>query len=254
MTPSLTFVAIAGLPMVVEGDDLAALITAAIKADGQTLQDGDIICIAQKVVSKAEGCLLPLAGIEASEEARQLAAETDKDPRLVQLILDESTEVVRKKLGVLIVRHRLGLVSAQAGIDQSNIKHGDDDYALLLPEDPDASATALRDAIQQQTGKSIGVLITDSHNRPWRLGTVGTAIGAAGMRVLDDHRGGTDIYGRELKVTLINRADAIAGAATLLMGETTEKIPLVIARGVPWEGCDDTAAMINRPLEEDLFR
>ncbi|MDP6973123.1 MAG: coenzyme F420-0:L-glutamate ligase, partial [Pseudomonadales bacterium] len=161
MTPSLTFVAIAGLPMVVEGDDLAALITAAIKADGQTLQDGDIICIAQKVVSKAEGCLLPLAGIEASEEARQLAAETDKDPRLVQLILDESTEVVRKKLGVLIVRHRLGLVSAQAGIDQSNIKHGDDDYALLLPEDPDASATALRDAIQQQTGKSIGVLITD---------------------------------------------------------------------------------------------
>ena len=209
-------------------------------------------------MSKSEGQLVALADVTPSQEAVDLAAETDKDPRLVELILRESTEVLRKKMGVLIMRHRLGIVGAHAGIDQSNVDHAQGEQALLLPENPDASAAGLRADLMAQTGKRIGVIITDSQNRPWRMGTTGCAIGAAGLTVLDDHRGGTDVYGRELKVTLINRADALASAATLVMGETTEKIPLALIRGMPAESEDtiegQNAAMINRPLEEDLFR
>ena len=240
--------------MVQAGDDLSAQITAATEACGVGLQDGDVICIAQKIVSKAEDRLIDLQDVVAGEEAKRLAAETDKDPRLVQLILDESTEVMRQRVGVLIVRHKLGLVGAHAGIDQSNVDHGEGERALLLPVDPDASAAGIRDAVHALSGKRIGVIITDSHNRPWRMGTIGVAIGCAGITVLEDHRGGTDSYGRELKVTLINRADALAAAATLAMGETTENIPLVIIRGLPVEDQPDTAQMINRPLAEDLFR
>jgi coenzyme F420-0:L-glutamate ligase/coenzyme F420-1:gamma-L-glutamate ligase len=161
---------------------------------------------------------------------------------------------MRKKPGVLIVRHRLGIVGANAGIDQSNIDHQDGEHALLLPENPDASAQRLRSTLGDYYNVNLGVLITDSHNRPWRLGTIGSAIGSAGLKVLDDHRGGTDLYGRELKVTLINRADAIAAIATLYMGETIEKIPVVIFRGNTMSSDEDSAQMINRPLEEDLFR
>jgi len=244
--------------MVELGDDLAALILAALAASDLHLVDGDIVCVAQKIVSKAEGRLVALADVTASQRAIDLAAETDKDPRLVELILQESTEVLRKKMGVLIMRHKLGIVGAHAGIDQSNIDHGNGEQALLLPIDPDASATRLRDDIAERTGKALGVVITDSQNRPWRMGTTGCAIGCAGFTVLEDYRGGADVYGRELKVTLINRADAIAGAATLVMGETTEKIPLALVRGMPAESENNTAGhnaeMINRPLEEDLFR
>ena len=244
--------------MVRPGDDLSDLILQALSANGLALEDGDIVCLAQKIVSKAEGQLVALADVTPSQQAIDLAAETDKDPRLVELILQESTEVLRKKPGVLIMRHRLGLVGAHAGIDQSNVDHGEGEQALLLPKDPDTSAALLRDQLQAKSGKSLAVIITDSQNRPWRMGTTGCAIGAAGLTVLDDHRGGTDVYGRELKVTLINRADAIAGAATLVMGETTEKIPLALVRGMAAESDDDVAshnaAMINRPLEEDLFR
>ena len=161
---------------------------------------------------------------------------------------------MRKKPGVLIVRHRLGIVGANAGIDQSNIDHQGGEHALLLPENPDASAQRLRSTLGDYYNVNLGVLITDSHNRPWRLGTIGSAIGSAGLKVLDDHRGGTDLYGRELKVTLINRADAIAAIATLYMGETIEKIPVVIFRGNTMSSDEDSAQMINRPLEEDLFR
>ena len=254
MTQALRFDPVPGLPMIREGDDLAGLIAGALSRAGLELADGDVVCVAQKVVSKAEGRAIPLASVKPGPEAIRLARETDKDPRLVQLILDESTEVMRQRPGVLIVRHRLGFVCAHAGIDQSNIEHGDGECALLLPADPDASAAGLRARLVEETGASVGVLITDSHNRPWRLGTIGTAIGVSGMGVLDDRRGTTDLYGRELKVTLSNRADAIAAAATLLMGETTEKIPLVIARGVAPLSSDDSARSINRPLEEDLFR
>ena len=254
MTAALRFYPVPGLPMIRAGDDLAGLIAEALSPAGLELADGDLVCIAQKIVSKAEGRVIPLASVQPGPEAIRLARETDKDPRLVQLILDESTEVMRQRPGVLIVRHRLGFVCAHAGIDQSNIEHGDGECALLLPADPDASAAGLRARLREASGAAVGVLITDSHNRPWRLGTIGTAIGVSGMGVLDDRRGTTDLFGRELKVTLSNRADAVAAAATLLMGETTEKIPLVIARGVAPRAGDDSARSINRPLEEDLFR
>lgn len=253
----LDVLAVPRLPMVRPGDDLAALIAAALESAGLGLMDGDVVCIAQKVVSKSEGRLVALAEVEPSAEAVALARETDKDPRLVQLVLDESTEIVRKKPGVLIVRHRLGLVGANAGIDQSNIEHGDGadgEQALLLPEDPDASARRLRDALERWSGARLGVIVTDSSNRPWRLGTVGAAIGCAGIRALDDRRGGRDIYGRELKVTLINRADSLATAATLVMGETTERTPVALIRGLPKDDADEPAQSVIRPLDEDLFR
>jgi coenzyme F420-0:L-glutamate ligase/coenzyme F420-1:gamma-L-glutamate ligase len=245
--------------MVRAGDDLPALIREALSAAGLTLQDGDIVAVAQKIVSKAEGRLVALASVTPDPAAIELARETDKDPRLVQLVLNESTEVVRKKPGVLIVRHRLGLVGANAGIDQSNIEHGADgsteqECALLLPEDPDASAERLRAALQASSGRRIGVIITDSNNRPWRLGTIGAAIGCAGIRALDDRRGGHDIYGRELKVTLVNRADSLATMATLVMGETTERTPVALIRGLPADAVDEPARSIIRPLEEDLFK
>ena len=247
---------IPGMPMVQAGDNLAQQILDALARADVELRTGDIVCLAQKIVSKAEDRQVDLASVEPSSEAQTLAAETDKDPRLVELILQESTDILRKKPGILIVRHKLGLVGANAGIDQSNIDHGDGEAALLLPVDPDASAERLREALFQTTGATVGVIITDSHNRPWRLGTVGVAIGCAGLTVLDDYRGGQDSYGRELKVTLINRADALAAAATLVMGETTEKIPLAIIRGFEAEvdTANQSAAMIARPLEEDLFK
>lgn len=257
-TPRFEVIALPGMPMVNAGDDLADLLLAAVAANGLALRDGDVVAIAQKIVSKVEGRLIALSSVTASPAAIELAEKTDKDPRIVQLVLDESTEVVRHRPGVLIVRHNLGFVAANAGIDQSNIEHGagveDAENALLLPIDPDASAAALRAELIERCGCNVSVLITDSHNRPWRLGTVGTAIGSAGMTVLDDHRGGEDLYGRELKVTLINRADALAGAATLVMGETTEAIPAALIRDMAAEDSADTSAMINRPVAEDLFR
>ncbi len=243
--------------MVAPGDDLPGLLLDALTAQGLTLDDGDVLVVAQKIVSKAEGRQVRLADVTPSDEARALAVETDKDPRLVQLILDESTEVVRKKPGVLIVRQALGIVGAHAGIDQSNIEHGrhpEDESALLLPKDPDASAAHLHEELRHRTGRHVGVVISDSANRPWRLGTVGIAIGAAGIAALHDRRGGTDLFGRELKVTLINRADSLATAATLVMGETTERIPAAVIKGLAPETDCGNAAEILRPLEEDLFR
>ena len=245
---------LAGIPMVEAGDDLCRIVLDAAARASIEFGDGDVICVAQKIVSKAEGRLVPLADVTPGPEAHQLAEETDKDPRLAQLILDESTEILRKRPGVTIVRHKLGIVGANAGIDQSNIEHEGGEAALLLPEDPDRSAEELRAALEAQTGRTLGVIITDSHNRPWRLGTIGAAIGCAGVEVLEDYRGGQDIYGRELKVTLINRADALAAAATLLMGETTEKIPAAVIQGLPPSRNTGRARDICRPLEEDLFR
>jgi coenzyme F420-0:L-glutamate ligase/coenzyme F420-1:gamma-L-glutamate ligase len=252
--PSVTITAIEGMPMVAAGDDLARLIADALRAMNMALVAGDILVVAQKIVSKSEGRLIPLAAVTPSPEAIALAAETEKDPRLVELVLRESTEVLRRKPGVLIVRHRLGIVGAQAGIDQSNVEHGDDEKALLLPHDPDASAARLRADIAALTGVAPGVIVSDSMNRPWRLGTIGGAIGAAGLRVLDDRRGQHDIFGRELKVTLINRADSIATAAILLMGETTERTPVALVRGFPPEESTQRAGDAIRPLEEDMFR
>ena len=249
-----------GIGLVEPGAPLGELLLEALAAEGMALQNGDVLAVAQKIVSKAEGRMVDLAAVEPSTEAMALAAQTEKDPRLVQLVLDESTEVVRHKPGVLIVRHRLGLVGAHAGIDQSNIDHAHGQCALLLPKDPDGSAERLRQALSEATGCTVAVLITDSANRPWRLGTVGIAIGAAGLEALDDRRGGSDIYGRELNVTLVNRADSLAAAATLAMGETTERTPAALVRGIAGsaqgraEHRRQRAADIVRPAAEDLFR
>jgi len=253
MPESLTIHPLKNLPMIGAGDDLAAVIIDSLDNSGLQTIPGDILVVAQKVVSKAEGRKVRLADVTPSVEALGLAQETGKDARLVELILRESVNIVRKAPGVIIVRHRLGFVGANAGIDQSNIEHQEGESALLLPLAPDGAASRLRTAIQQSTGVALGVIISDSWNRPWRLGTIGGAIGSAGITVLDDRRGEHDLFGRELKVTLINRADSIATAAMLVMGETTEGIPAAIVRGFPAESSCQVAADGNRPLAEDLF-
>ena len=254
MSGVLTFNVLPEIPLIKAGDDLAAILLAALQRTGLALSDGDLVVLAQKIVSKAEGRLIPLATVSPSPRAVELARETDKDPRLVQLILDESIEVMRKKPGVLIVRHRLGNVGAHAGIDQSNIEHVDGDAALLLPIDPDASAQALHVKLHQATGLRLGVIIADSMNRAWRMGTIGGAIGCAGLTVLDDLRGTADMFGRELKVTIINRADSLAATACLLMGESVQQTPAVLIQGLPFAPTTQTARDIIRPLADDMFR
>lgn len=249
----LTIHPVENLPLISAGDDLAGLIIAALDRGRLALADGDVVVLAQKIVSKAEGRQIRLADVEPSPAARTLAREVEKDPRLVELILQESTAIVRQAPGVLIVRHRLGLVCANAAIDQSNISHEAGESALLLPLDPDRSARRLRKALQQASGRRLGVIISDSTNRPWRLGTLGCAVGSSGITVLDDRRGETDLFGRELKVTMINRADSIATAATLVMGESTERIPVAVVRGFRAENSTDVAADAIRPLAQDLF-
>lgn len=244
---------LAGIPLVQEGDDLSALMEQAVARAGLSLQAGDVLVVAQKIISKSEGRVVRLSDVQPTTRAVELAERTDKDPRMVQLILDESIEVVRAVPGVLIVRHRLGMIGANAGIDQSNIEHQGGECALLLPVDPDRSASRLRDTLQQRTGKKLGVVVSDSMNRPWRLGTMGQAIGSAGILVLDDRRGQRDLFGRELKVTMTNRADSIAAAALLVMGETTESVPAALVRGFAPEESTQTARDSIRPTVEDLF-
>ena len=241
------------IPMVAAGDDLAALVSDSMRQQEIRFEDDDIVVVAQKIVSKAEGRLVRLADVQPSESACELAREVNKDARLVELILRESQAVVRAAPGVIIVRHNLGLVCANAGIDQSNVDHGDTQLALLLPEDPDTSARELRAGLEASSGRSLGVIICDSINRPWRLGTVGVAIGCNGVKVFDDRRGQGDIFGRTLVTTMSNVADSVATAASLVMGETTEKVPCVVVRGVAAGSNSETAADCNRPVEEDLF-
>ena len=251
--PTLKFETVPGIPLIQPGDDLVEIIAAALARAGQTLNDGDIVCVAQKIISKAEHRQFRLADVKPGDAARALAAETDKEPALCQLILDESESILRKKPGVIIVRHRLGHVGANAGIDQSNIEHGDGDGALLLPVDPDASARRLRAGLCERLGVNVGVMITDSMNRPWRLGTIGGSIGVAGVEVLDDLRGGEDMFGRELKVSMVNRADSLAATATLLMGESVEGTPVVLIRGLAPVDTTQTTADMIRPAADDLF-
>ena len=253
MQPTLIIQPIPEFPVVQAGDDLAQLITAALAAAKLSLQEGDIVVLAQKIVSLSEGRTVRLDEVEVSAAAEELATQTDKDPRLVELILRESEDIVRAKPGVIIARHRLGLIGANAGIDQSNIDHAAGECALLLPEDPDRSALRLREILTASTDCNIGVIISDSMNRPWRLGTIGTAIGSAGIDVLDDRRGEADLFDRELKVTMTNRADSIAAAAVLIMGETTERTPVAVVRGLSAEGSTQVARDCVRPLAEDLF-
>jgi coenzyme F420-0:L-glutamate ligase/coenzyme F420-1:gamma-L-glutamate ligase len=250
---ALTLLALGGVPMVEKGADLAEIVLAAVEHDGQRLVDGDIIVLAQKIVSKAEGRLIDLATVTASPRAVDLGEQSDKDPRLVELILRESQEVMRIRKGALIVRHRLGLVLANAGIDQSNIDHGGATFALLLPEDPDASAQRIRQALVERTGAEIAVLIIDSLGRAWRTGTTGTAIGVAGMPGLVDLRGQPDLHGRTLATSELGLADEVAAAASLIMGQADEGRPIVLARGVGYGRRDGSAAELIRPRHMDMF-
>ena len=249
----LTVLPLRDIPLVEEGDDLCELIGAALLRANLSPQDGDVLVVAQKIVSKSEGRMVRLDSVTPSARALELAEEVDKDPRVVELILRESTDIVRQAPGVLIVRHRLGLVSANAGIDQSNIDHSEGEMALLLPENPDQSAANLREALQQRFGKSLAIIIGDSVNRPWRLGSVAIGIGSAGLEVLDDLRGSNDLFGRELMITLVNRADALATAAVLVMGEASEQTPVALIRGCKGALGEQTARDAIRPLDQDLF-
>ena len=232
--------------MVQAGDDLAAQLSAAMARAGLAPEPGDVLAIAQKIVSKAEGRSIALASVAPSQAARDLATQTGKDARLVELILSESERVVRARPNLVIVKHRLGFVMANAGIDQSNV--GEDGHALLLPRDPDASAAALAARL------GLPVVITDSFGRAWRRGTVGVAIGAAGLPALQDLRGRPDLFGRTLMVSITGFADEIAAAAGLVMGQGAEGIPAVLLRGLAWSGAVNPAAELLRPAQEDLFQ
>ncbi len=248
--------ALSGIPNVHEGDDVAALLVDALGRGGLTLCDGDVVAVAQKIISKAEGRQVRLAEVTPTARAAELAAQAGKDPRLVELILRESVEVSRVRPGVIIVRHRLGFTSANAGIDRSNVQTGGgkEEAVLLLPVDPDASAARLRAALYAATGATAGVVITDSHGRPFRLGTVGVAIGVAGLPALWDRRGEPDLYGYRLQHTDVGVADEIAAAAGLLMGQAAEGRPAVLIRGLRLPPADGRATDLVRPPELDLYR
>jgi coenzyme F420-0:L-glutamate ligase/coenzyme F420-1:gamma-L-glutamate ligase len=245
---------LAGLPEIRPGDDLAALIADAAEGTVAGLRGGEVLVVAQKVVSKAEGRLVRLAEVEPGDEARELATRAGKDPRLVQLILDESSEVLRVGREVLIVRTRHGFVCANAGIDQSNVP--EDDVACLLPEDPDASARALRGRIAECLGVAPAVIVSDSFGRAWRLGQLDVAIGCAGLMPLHDRRGERDVQGRELAATVEAVADAATAAASLVRHKAGGEA-IVVVRGLErYVTVDDAAgaAAIVRPEAEDLFR
>ena len=252
---SLEVIALPGLPLIRPGDDLVELIASALKRDDVAPRPGDVLVVAQKIVSKAEGRVVDLATIEPSAKARALAADVDKDPRLVEVILSELVRVVRARRGVLIVEHRLGFIMANAGVDQSNVASADGSpRALLLPKDPDRSAEALRRGLEAATGIDLAVVINDSFGRPWRQGTAGVAIGVAGLPAMVDLRGRPDLFGRKLEASVVGFADEIAAAASLLMGQADEALPIVVIRGLRWSAPESTAASLLRPANEDLFR
>lgn len=244
-----------GVPLVKPGDDLAAVVLGALENSGLTLAAQDVLAVAQKIVSKAENRFVDLAAVTPLPRAVELGRATDKDPRLIEVILSESVEVVRHKPGVIVVEHRLGFVMANAGVDRSNVKaDGMQEPVLLLPADPDASAAALKAALDKAFGVSVGVVIADSVGRAWRNGTVGLALGAAGLPSLDDRRGRPDLFGRKLEATEVALADQIASAASIAMGEGDEGRPLALVRGVSWTAPARPAKDLIRPKTMDLFR
>ena len=267
---TLTFTPLPQMPLIYPGDNLADMLLASIHAARISLEDGDILVIAQKIVSKAEGRLVNLATITPSKEAIELANRCEKDPRLVDLILSESNEVLRVRPGTIIVEHRLGFICASAGIDHSNVSPPPSggglglrsegtgtnagDWVLLLPEDPDLSALGIRRRVKFATGNRIGVMIIDSHGRAWRLGTIGTAIGISGIPGVVDERGWPDLFGYRLKITIVAAADELAAAASLVMGEAAEGIPAVHVRGFPFPLREGSLKELIRSKENDLFR
>ena len=255
MAKSVTYFAVPGLPLVNPGDDVAALILASLKTAELQLTSGDIIVVAQKIISKAENRYVELKRVRPSAKARELADATGKDPRYVEAVLSESTEVVRHRPNLLIVAHRLGFVMANAGIDQSTIEQLDGaERVLLLPHDPDRSAAALKARLDAAFGANVGVIINDSFGRPWRNGVVGIALGVAGLPSLLDMVGAPDLFGRPMRVTEIALADEIAASASLVMGQAAEGLPVVIVRGLTFDAPPRPASALVRPRERDMFR
>jgi coenzyme F420-0:L-glutamate ligase/coenzyme F420-1:gamma-L-glutamate ligase len=252
----ISILALQTIPSIQAGDDLADAIRGALEREALALSDGDIVVVAQKIVSKAEGRIRRLEGIVPSARAEELHEITGKDPRLIELMLQESVAVIRAAPNLLILEHRLGHIMANAGMDRSNVDADvfDEDVVLLLPENPDRSARRIRDRLSAMLKTHLGVVISDSFGRPWRLGTVGVAIGVTGPASVIDRRGDPDLFGRALQVTEIGHADAIASAAVLAMGEGSEGRPVVILRGLDWQESGQTARDALRPRESDVFR
>jgi len=247
---------LAGIPIVKPGDDLADLIISTLQQTGMHLEGGDILVIAQKIVSKSEDRFVDLATVSPSGAALELAKEINKDARLLELILRESKAVLRFRPGTIIVEHKLGFICANAGIDHSNVskEFNSDQWVLLLPENPDRSAALIRDKLQAWCSQQIGVMIIDSHGRAWRLGTVGIAIGFSGLPGLVDLRGDPDLFGRTLQVTQVGAADELAAAASLIMGQAAEGTPIVHVRGFPYALREGSLEELIRPEEDDMFR
>jgi coenzyme F420-0:L-glutamate ligase / coenzyme F420-1:gamma-L-glutamate ligase len=248
---------LAGIPLIQPGDDLAGITLEGLRRTGITLKDGDILVYAQKVISKAEGRFVNLKQVRPSPEAQALAKSVEKDPRLVEMVLQESSTVLRRRPGTIIVEHRLGFVCANAGIDHSNVAgagNEDEEWVLLLPKDPDASAAALRRSLEDAGQVHLGVLVIDSHGRAWRMGTVGAAIGVSGLPGLIDLRGEPDLFSYSLRITTVGAADELAAAASLAMGQAAEGTPIVHVRGFPYPLREASAAELLRPKEQDLFR
>ena len=252
---ALSFHPVEGLPEIMPGDDLTRRLLAALQAGGLAPASGDVLVVTQKIVSKADGRYVELSQVEPGPQARELAARCRKDPRLVELVLREATEVVRAAPEVLIARHRLGFVVANAGVDQSNLPGGVD-RALLLPVDPDASAARLRRALREALGVDLAVLVSDSFGRPWRLGVTGVCIGCDGLLSLHDLHGTADRAGRPLQVTQVAVADELCAAAALVTGEAAEGVPAVLVRGLRRDCLAGSrpARDLVRPLQQDLFR
>jgi coenzyme F420-0:L-glutamate ligase/coenzyme F420-1:gamma-L-glutamate ligase len=253
----LTFTPLPKIPLIQPGDDLAEILLTSLQIARIAPEDGDILVLAQKIVSKAEDRLVNLNTISPRKEALEIAKVSEKDPRLVELILQESREVLRVRRGTIIVEHRLGFICASAGIDHSNVmgKDGNShDWVLLLPENPDRSALEIRRKIKIATGNRLGVMIIDSHGRAWRSGTIGTAIGISGLPGLVDKRGWKDLYGYRLKITIVAAADELAAAASLVMGEAAEGTPAVHVRGFPYPLREGSLGELIRPKQQDLFR
>lgn len=249
----LVLTALQGLPMVAPGDDLSALILTALANAGLGLQDGDIVVLAQKIVSKAEGRAVELTTVAPGTRAHELAAITGKDARVLELVLQESKSVLRARPGTIIVEHRLGFICANAGIDHSNVAGGAN-TVLLLPVDPDKSAAQIRFGLERASGVRIGVAIIDSHGRAWRLGTVGVCIGISGVPSIIDERGWKDLFGYTLQTTIVGVADELAAGASLLMGQSAEGTPVVLVRGFPYQLAEARMESMLRKPEEDLFR
>jgi coenzyme F420-0:L-glutamate ligase/coenzyme F420-1:gamma-L-glutamate ligase len=254
---TLTLTPLQHIPLIRRDDNLADIIVSSLQETNIELQDNDILVLAQKIVSKAEGRTVNLVTVTPSARAIELAKQTDKDPRVVELMLQESREVVRTRPGTIVVEHRLGFICANAGIDHSNVAGAGDsaqEWVLLLPTDPDRSAEKIRSDIHSQTGKNIGVLIIDSHGRAWRNGTVGVTIGLAGLPGLVDLRGKPDLFDFTLRVTQVGAADELAAAASLVMGQAAEATPVIHVRGFPYPLREASLTELLRPKDQDLFR